>query len=93
MKDRNDGSILVAALVLIVVFAGLGAALFVLNMTYSRASSESTDREIAYQAAQSGVAYYYAQLEYDSTYFDTNPAPLSMLRPKYNVVRCMVFSC
>lgn len=74
-RDDRKGSVLAVVLVAVVALAGLIGALSTVSVSYSKASASSSDREAAYQAAQSGVAYYLARLGLNENYFTATPAP------------------
>ncbi len=72
---RNSGSSLIIVAIVVMLIGALSAAFQVSSVTFFRASTSATDRQIAILAAQSGAAYYVQQLEANSDYFVANPAP------------------
>jgi len=74
-REGRKGSVLAVVLVAVVALAGLIGALSSVSVSYSKASASPSDREGAYQAAQSGVAYYLARLGLNENYFTASPAP------------------
>ena len=69
--EKEDGSILVLSLILIMTIAGLSASFLLLNLAHSKASSEDFEQELARTAAESGLAYYYSEVLLDPDYLET----------------------
>ena len=74
-EGRDRGSALAVALVILVMAAALLIPLAALTTTHRQSAANLLDRELARRAAESGVAYFYAQFGADPSYFDSLTAP------------------
>jgi hypothetical protein len=77
---RRGAAFILLTVVLLIVVGGLTGAVLTVAFTYQRAAAEMLNREQAYRAAESGVAYYLVQLIADQDYFVDNGAwkPVSL---------------
>lgn len=75
MRVREEGSALIAVLLMAVVIGGMCAAMTLVTVSTHRAASQSRDHQKSVRATDSGLGYYFLQVRTDATYFDKNPAP------------------
>lgn len=74
-QHREEGSALLASLVMIVILAGMCSALQMSSVVTFKATQETIDLQDAARNAESGLAYYLTQLELDQDTFVNDPAP------------------
>src|SRR2546422_3898017 len=77
--NRERGSILILAMIVTLMVGALTAAILATTFSQQRSSREGLNRELAYQAGESGAAYYLVKLAAEPDYLATNPAPQAVM--------------